>query len=405
MVFVGVHREWGRIDVTQADLGCGHRREEIHKTGTPSRVTCRECSWTVHMVHRTHNRGDLWFLRHAAGAPDCAARLGESMQHHLLKMELAAHVRAVPGWSAEYEVSSPDGSWRADVLATGPGGRRIALEAQLAAASVADIEERTARYAAAGVECCWFTDRKTVPWLDRAPSVQVRRPDDGGDVQVTAGCARFEPRWCHDRQRCERTFLPEVDLPCAGHGQWKPVATFPLARFVAGLCRDTTRPRPVPLEDQAATRMRWITAQYLALEAEQHQAHARHEQARERRFAELERESAERARHRRAIEELLERQNDLRRPVEDYVHARTGVYPYVDDDPDPDLAMGLGVYADGDDLYGVICPVAGRVAACRDALASAVVFAASDRERDRIAAQASPVQRTEVIIPLDRPGR
>ncbi|WP_372412443.1 hypothetical protein [Streptomyces luteireticuli] len=59
----------------------------------------------------------------------------------------------MPGWNAEYEVSAPGGSWRTDVLANSHGGRRIALEAQLAAASVADIEQRTAWYEAAGVGC------------------------------------------------------------------------------------------------------------------------------------------------------------------------------------------------------------------------------------------------------------
>lgn len=36
MVFVGVYGEWGRIDVTQADLGCGQDRESIYKTKSPA---------------------------------------------------------------------------------------------------------------------------------------------------------------------------------------------------------------------------------------------------------------------------------------------------------------------------------------------------------------------------------
>ncbi|MFC8626773.1 competence protein CoiA family protein [Streptomyces anulatus] len=126
---------------------------------------------------------------------------GEGMAHHLLKLDLAHHARSA-GWSAEYEVAAPDGSWRADVIATSPDGiRRVALEAQMAAISITDIDARTNRYRAAGVEVCWFTDRKTVPWLDTVPSVQTARPDDGV-VQVTAGAARFEPKWCEDRADC-----------------------------------------------------------------------------------------------------------------------------------------------------------------------------------------------------------
>lgn len=124
MVFVGVHGQWGRVDVTQADLGCGQDRESIYKTKTPSPLTCYECEWRLHLVHRTHGAYELWFLCHANNAPHCEAKAaGEGMQHHLLKLDLAHHARAA-GWNAESEVPSPDGSWRADVLATSPDGKR-----------------------------------------------------------------------------------------------------------------------------------------------------------------------------------------------------------------------------------------------------------------------------------------
>ncbi|MGR6998883.1 competence protein CoiA family protein [Yinghuangia aomiensis] len=163
-------------------------------------MTCYDCGWRLHLVHKTHGRYDLWFLRHANNAPDCAAKAaGEGLQHHLLKLDLAHHARAA-GWTAEFEVAAPDGSWRADVLATSPDGkRRVALEAQMSAIPVADIEARTDRYRAAGVEVCWFTDRKTVPWLDHVPAVQIARPENG-PVLVTAGPARFAPQWCVDRE-------------------------------------------------------------------------------------------------------------------------------------------------------------------------------------------------------------
>ncbi|QYA98260.1 competence protein CoiA [Streptomyces anulatus] len=128
------------------------------------------------------------------------------MDHHLLKLDLAHHARSA-GWSAEYEVAAPGGSWRADVMATSLDSIRrvaleaVALEAQMAAISITDIDARTNRYRVAGVEVCWFTDRKAVPWLDTVPSVQTARPDDGV-VQVTAGAARFEPKWCEGRADC-----------------------------------------------------------------------------------------------------------------------------------------------------------------------------------------------------------
>jgi hypothetical protein len=139
MVFVGVHGEWGRIDVTQADLGCGQDRESIYKAKRPAPLTCYECDWRLHLVHKTHGPYDLWFLRHANNAPRCEARAAdEGMAHHLLKLDLAHHARAA-GWSAEYEVAAPAGSWRADVMAISPdGSRRVALEAQMASISVTE---------------------------------------------------------------------------------------------------------------------------------------------------------------------------------------------------------------------------------------------------------------------------
>ncbi|MFE2149290.1 hypothetical protein ACFXAO_04575 [Streptomyces lavendulae] len=64
------------------------------------------------------------------GNAPCAPA-GESMEHHLLKLELATCIGAA-GHHAELEVRGPDGDWRADVMASGPDGRtRMAWEAQL----------------------------------------------------------------------------------------------------------------------------------------------------------------------------------------------------------------------------------------------------------------------------------
>ncbi|MFD8625205.1 hypothetical protein ACFV4E_15120 [Streptomyces hygroscopicus] len=74
----------------------------------------------------------------------------------------------------------------------------------------------------------------------------------------------------------------------------------------------------------------------------------------------------------------------------------TGVHPFVEDGGAAEFAMGVPVYV-GMTPYGVICPVASRVAAARDRLAALVLFVASDRERQRIAAQARPGQRIEIL--------
>ncbi|MEU3430558.1 competence protein CoiA family protein [Streptomyces gardneri] len=403
MVFVGVHGEWGRIDVTQADLGCGQDRASIYKTKPPAPLTCYECDWRLHLVHKTHGAYELWFLRHAANAPHCEARLaGEGMAHHLLKLDLAHHARTA-GWSAEYEVAAPDGSWRADVMATSPdGARQVALEAQMAAISITGIKARTDRYAAAGVEVCWFTDRKTVPWLDAVPSVRVARPEDGGSVQITAGAAGFEPEWCRDRADCDwNSGCVQGAVPCGGHGKWSAVEPFPLHRFVAAICANATRPHRLRVPSwEKGEIWRWITRRYFELEEEQVRATAWRKQVMERlatiQQRQREAKAAAEREHMAAIEALLQRQKALVKPVVEFVFHEARAYPKVGSDGIPEFAMGVPVYVRGKP-YAVICPVAGRVPALRDALVPLVLFAATERERDRIAAQAAPGQRVEVL--------
>ncbi|MFJ9026556.1 hypothetical protein ACIRPU_42435 [Streptomyces sp. NPDC102259] len=61
-----------------------------YKTKRPAPLTCYECDWRLHLVHKTHSAYDLWFLRHANQAPHCEARAaGDGMAHHLLKLDLA----------------------------------------------------------------------------------------------------------------------------------------------------------------------------------------------------------------------------------------------------------------------------------------------------------------------------
>ncbi|MFD0242045.1 competence protein CoiA family protein [Streptomyces decoyicus] len=137
------------------------------------------------------SRSGLRFFAHAPHAPDCEIALqGESEAHHLLKLELASAARDA-GAHAEMEVRAPDGSWRADVLATDPGGGwTMALEAQLSPITAADITARTARMREHGVTSCWFSDRPRPPWLGTVPSIRLATDADGG-LTVVEGLARF----------------------------------------------------------------------------------------------------------------------------------------------------------------------------------------------------------------------
>ncbi|MFE9913360.1 hypothetical protein [Streptomyces clavifer] len=151
---------------------------------------------------------------------------------------------------------------------------------------------------------------------------------------------------------------------------------------------------------------RWITRRYFELEEEQVQARAWRKQVMERLAAVQQRQreartAAERE-HTAAIEALLRRQKALVKPVVEVVFHEAGAYPTVGRDGIPEFAMGVPVYVRGKP-YAVICPVAGRVSTLRDRLASLVLFAATEHERGRIAAQAAPGQRVEVL-PIELPS-
>ncbi|MFD5234577.1 hypothetical protein ACFWJ5_39945 [Streptomyces qaidamensis] len=98
----------------------------------------------------------------------------------------------------------------------------------------------------------------------------------------------------------------------------------------------------------------------------------------------------------RRLHALRECQTALEKPAFEFTRRETGVHPFVEDGGAAEFAMGVPVYV-GMTPYGVICPVASRVAAIRDRLAALVVFVASERERRRIAAHARPGQRIEVL--------
>src|SRR5512142_505464 len=140
-------------------------------------------------------RHGLRFFAHAPNAPNCALAL-ETLAHHLMKLELANAARAA-GVHAEMEVRGPDGAWRADVMASDPGGAgRWALEAQLAPITEDDIKARTERMRADGVLSIWFSDRPRVPWLGTVPSVRLAHPEDGASLVVAEGLVKWGGYQC-----------------------------------------------------------------------------------------------------------------------------------------------------------------------------------------------------------------
>jgi hypothetical protein len=153
-------------------------------------LTCDEC----HHLMYAKIRGGTRFFAHAPNAPTCALAL-ETFAYHLLKLELLKAAQDA-GAHAEMEARGPDGTWRADVLASDPGGTwRMALEAQLATITAADITARTERMRADGVPSIWFSDRPRPPWLGTVPSVRLSRPDDSEGLVAAEGLMKFDGYW------------------------------------------------------------------------------------------------------------------------------------------------------------------------------------------------------------------
>jgi competence protein CoiA len=187
----------------------------VHKTRPRVALRCPDCGYGVHAKVSTRK---LRYFAHNPGRPADCAWLNESLEHHLLKLELANALRAAD-WRAELEFRAPDGSWRADVLASSHDGtRRIAWEAQLSPITDEDIRDRTARYQAEGIGVCWVSPAELVPWMGIVPSIRVRDPHDNRPWTVVDGVAGFSFE----------------------HGTWITVADLTLTTFIRWVLHERT---------------------------------------------------------------------------------------------------------------------------------------------------------------------
>ncbi|MFF4084543.1 competence protein CoiA family protein [Streptomyces sp. NPDC001777] len=302
MQFTAVHGEWGRVDITLPDLGVGRSWEAIHRV-PGIELTCPECGGQVFArVSKLGNR----HLYHRVKPPSCSLA-NESLEHHLLKLELVTLARAV-GFRAELEVGDPAGLWRADVMVFDQsGGWLMALEVQLSPITVEDIKYRTSRYARDGVRVCWF-GLQPRPWAGSVPTLLVNLPEGREAVwKVTAGLARFEWNPAH----------PEV------FAQWWPVDAT-LADAVAWVLRGQVVPHSATHHGKRVSRtlrgewaagwtgtsnhswQAWWTAPAYAALAHQHAQHVEEKEQREREAAER-RAEQERLEAERRVEQERER--------------------------------------------------------------------------------------------------
>ena len=317
----------------EPELLPGLRWDSIYKARPRPPLSCRECG---HGLHAKVSRQGMRFFAHDAHAPECGLA-GESLAHRLLKMELASAIRNA-GWLAELEV--PGNGWRADVLATSPdGSRRMAWEAQLAAATAEDLADRTARMAAEGVWVCWVTD-KDRPFIGHVPSIRIgpeggfaeEIPSDEASRErpaaqvVLAGLGSFEPGWCEPRAACtiraQHGYYGHDEAPCSGHGRWgRPQVALTLPAFVGHVLAGVVRVHEAREEQPSAWgrhrpgKLLWTTHRHLLAEQEQLDASAvaaRNEQRRTAR--ENARHQAEQD-HLAAIAALEARQDALTSPA------------------------------------------------------------------------------------------
>jgi len=142
-----------RFDATDAQ---GSEWQRIYRVRPRPLLTCPECRSRVHA--KVSRRG-LRFFAHDQAQRRCSLG-GETQEHLHLKRLLAQIIRSTPNWSVVIEAGPMEGDtggWRADVLATGIEGRRIAFEVQLAPMTVADGIERAGAYERDRVEQVWLT--------------------------------------------------------------------------------------------------------------------------------------------------------------------------------------------------------------------------------------------------------
>jgi competence protein CoiA len=160
------------LDATVCTLEAWNR---VHRAAPRADLRCRDCGGRLHAkVSPLGNR----FFAHDDRQTDCDGG-GETAEHRTLKEHIAHAVRLAGGEAHIEAFPSPTdtGGWRADVLAVGPDGHRVAFEVQLSPMTVDVGEQRSRRYAADGIQTVWVTDQ-TPHWLHRLPGVRVEVIND-----------------------------------------------------------------------------------------------------------------------------------------------------------------------------------------------------------------------------------
>ena len=156
----------------------------IWRARTGERLRCRGCHAPLH-AKRIEATG-LRFFAHSRIEPQCPSQ-GETARHLSLKALFASAFRQV-GWQADLEVAGVD--WRADVLACGPQGQRVAVEVQLAALTLDIAQDRMRRHREAGVTTLWVFSGKRPRWATQISTVLLDAHDFVIDTVLLSGLQR-----------------------------------------------------------------------------------------------------------------------------------------------------------------------------------------------------------------------
>lgn len=370
----------------------------LHRSvGARKTLRCRDCRGRMHA--KVSVKG-LRFFAHDS-RPDACPSEGEGPEHRELKRQVAAAIRAAGGQAAIEARPSPTdlGGWRADVLATGTDGRRVAFEVQLAGMTVEEGVERTSRYAADGIATVWVSTKHT-HWMTRLPSMHLT-PGAEGQLLADRGLARLSLEESLTWQAAGT-----VDVTKIVHGVLAGrVTTVRLPTF-----SEPTVGRSYAISDAVllvSTRDASMFGAAMAVEA----ARRRKEQEAEaREQLRREQELQDEAKHARRIALLYERQervlqhalhDALQEGVPDHrvwlgtpVRWWNGKYPapVLDAVGNEATAQGAVIWTGESPsqlrLWGVICPVASRITPGLGrswARRSVLVYVETEREADRIA--------------------
>lgn len=280
-----------------------HRAAESRRT-----LRCRECQAFMHA--KVSSKG-LRFFAHDSRPVDCSSE-GESPEHRELKRRVAEAIRAAGGQALIEAPPSPSdrGGWRADVLAVGLDGRRVAFEVQLAGMSVDEGAFRTERYAADNIATVWVTT-KHAHWMSCLPSMRLL-DEGGGRLVADRGLAR---------------------LHAGGHPRWLPAGTVDAVGAIRGLLdgRVTTTRASYFAEQVGDRHYDMADATLLVSVADKREFAVLLAEAESRRRAEFEAEQQ----HARRLQELAERQE---RVLQRVLHEAVA-------DGIPDHRLWLGIRA------------------------------------------------------------